>query len=134
MPLIEWDEEYGFGIEELDNQHKLILERLNFDDAIRAGEGDRIVEQLIVDLMEYTREHFRTEEELFEQHGYPKAGEQKIAHREFLERVEGFYAAYQRGERVIPLEVMVSLKDWIHNHLLTQDMEYRAYFMRLGLG
>lgn len=65
MPTLVWSEKYSVNVAEIDAQHKQLLEHVN---RLHAGVAAKIdkedLRQLVLDLIEYTRFHFSTEERL----------------------------------------------------------------------
>jgi hemerythrin len=134
MPGFGWERHYSLGIEAIDAQHRTIMDKFNvLYQAILGGEGQEKIALLIDDLIEYAQVHFRDEEELFTRHGYPKAEGQKAAHSSFKAKADAFRDSYLKDPRINPLEVVEFLKDWIENHVLTLDMEYKEFMVRLEL-
>jgi hemerythrin len=127
-----WKREYDLGIAEIDDQHKMIMEKFNaLSEAISEGSGQPRIAALIVELIDYAQKHFHDEEELFAKTGYPREKEQRIAHRDFGAKAETFYQSYLRNSTINAVEVLGFLQDWIKNHLLTLDMDYKEFMMKL---
>jgi hemerythrin len=132
MSVFLWKREYKLGIEAIDSQHKTIMDKFNaLYDAISAGAEPGAVSRSMRELIDYSEVHFRDEEELFARNGYPKADQQKEAHRYFKERADAIYSAYLLDPTIDSLEIVNFLKDWIENHLLTLDMDYKEFLVRL---
>lgn len=132
MPGFQWKREYRLGIESIDAQHKMIMEKFNaLYEGITKGADLQTISMLMSGLIEYAQSHFHDEEELFTLNGYPKAEEQKAAHRKFRARAEAIHDAYVNDPTISPLEVVEFLEDWIENHLLTLDMDYKEFTVRL---
>jgi hemerythrin-like metal-binding protein len=130
MALIEWKDDYSVGIEGIDSQHKRLFEAVNIlAEAIRVNENRSIVEQLLVDLTEIAKDHFRAEAELMEKHGFPNVEDHKRQHREFLELVTKFNGDYLREEEIEPYSLLEFLKDLV-DHTMTSDMEYIAFLRK----
>jgi len=100
-------------------------------EGITKGEDPRTISRLMSDLIEYAQLHFHDEEELFALNGYPKAEEQRAAHGKFRAKAEAIHEAYVNDPTTSPLEVVEFLEDWIENHLLTLDMDYKEFMVRL---
>jgi len=132
MPTFEWKRQYNLGIPAIDIQHKFIMDRFNsLYDAIAKNESKEVIALLINDLMYYSQLHFHDEEELFKKTSYPKIDEQKKAHEYFRAKANAFHDAYLKDSTINPLDVVGFLKDWIENHLMTLDMEYKEFINRV---
>ncbi|HTX73072.1 MAG TPA: bacteriohemerythrin [Rectinemataceae bacterium] len=128
MAALAWEESIRTGVPEIDRQHQMILERLDFlDQAIREGQGEVVIGQILTDLTEYAREHFRTEERYFEQCGYPKRDSHHQEHDRFIHDIGELYEAFDSGKTVSPDEVYAYLRNWIEQHLWVVDREYLPF-------
>jgi len=75
MNKIKWKKEFSVGIKKLDNQHKKIIKILNQFLTINPGEhgkggNEKEIEKILDNLLEYIKEHFRTEEEYMLKYDY----------------------------------------------------------------
>ena len=73
MALIEWGEGYRIGIERIDSQHQNLVDSVNSFHAHRDHADQAEVADFIATLESYARDHFATEEALFEERRYPAA-------------------------------------------------------------
>jgi hemerythrin len=134
MAIFEHPEDYDIGIVEIDRQHHMIIERLNFlNEAILAGEGGTIIRQMVMDLMEYARDHFRTEEAYLRKYRYPKLEEHKAEHSTFAKDAAELAALVSEGKSIDPQAVLRYLETWVKTHLAVHDMEYRDYLRSKGV-
>jgi hemerythrin-like metal-binding protein len=132
MPEFEWKRQYNLGISAIDTQHQVIMDRFNsLYDAIAKGESKEVIVLLIEDLMNYSQLHFHDEEELFQKTSYPKIDEQIRAHEYFRSRANAFHDAYLKDSMIDPLRIVQFLKDWIENHLMSLDMDYKEFMERV---
>ena len=70
--LIEWSDEFSVGIQEIDEQHKVLVGLLNqLHQAIREHHGRATSREILGRLAEYTRTHFLLEESLMRLTHYP---------------------------------------------------------------
>jgi len=134
MPEYRWKPQYELGIEAIDSQHRLIMDKFNLLYAAVIGkEGREAIIGLMTEVLECAQTHFQDEEALFAKHRYPKETEQKKAHQAFRMKSEAIYASFLQNAVVNPLELVALLADWIENHMLTMDMEYKEFMLRLEL-
>ena len=72
MPLMEWTDKLSVGVPSIDAQHKKLVSMANtLYDAMKAGHGKEILDETLAGLINYTVTHFKYEEKLFAQTGYP---------------------------------------------------------------
>ncbi|MEW8498684.1 MAG: hemerythrin domain-containing protein, partial [Candidatus Thiodiazotropha taylori] len=63
--FVEWSDALSVGIEEIDEQHKMLVDLVNkMHEAIHQRHGSDVVKSILGDLAEYTRIHFAVEESL----------------------------------------------------------------------
>ncbi len=88
MSLIEWNDLYSVNIEEMDQQHKQLLNIVNeFDKAVEAKKEEETTKKILKNLLDSAGMHFKKEEELMDQHGYPEIAEHKKQHNNLLEEL-----------------------------------------------
>jgi hypothetical protein len=91
-----------------------IRERLSFlQYAMKLGQGERILGQVLYDVDDYAYEHFSDEKEQHCPYLFPEEEEKRCAQRQFLRKIAGFLARYKKGLQVNPLELSSYLADWI---------------------
>ena len=134
MALITWSPDYSVGNEEIDSQHKKLIEIINtLHDGMKAGKGKVILGDILDELTNYTGFHFAVEEKLFEKYNYPDTITHKQAHADMVERVLEFREGYVKGSSLLTLEIMNFLRDWLVNHIAKSDKNYSAYFKEKGV-
>ena len=69
MALFNWSEKFILGIPEIDQQHKQIVDLINKLSDLRNKEADNEgLDELINELISYTKTHLSYEENLLKQH------------------------------------------------------------------
>ena len=134
MALIQWDETFSVNVVEIDAQHKKLVEMINeLNEAMRVGKGNDILGRIIDALIDYAGIHFKTEENYFDQFGYPARDEHKKEHSEFTQKVAEFQSAFTAGKLCLSVEVMRFLSRWLQNHIKGSDKEYGPFLNEKGL-
>lgn len=134
MAIITWNEGLSVNIKEIDDQHKVLIRIINeLHDAMMKGKSKDILESSITELVDYTKKHFKTEEELFDKYSYPKTGQHKKQHDIFVERIKDFQEKHKTGGAFLSIEIMEFLKDWLTNHIVGTDKEYTEFFHSKGI-
>ena len=130
MALIEWQDSYSVGIDEMDADHKRLIDIIKrIDEAEKSG---RSVQWVLEELRNYAEYHFRAEEERMIAADYPGIDEQKQEHKAFVEwlaSVERTYNLTPEAHFYIAETVNDYLSDWLTHHILLIDMQYKG---RLG--
>lgn len=89
--ILQWDDRLNTGIEGIDNQHKKLLERLNFlVDAVAKGKSLFEIKNTIKFLELYVKIHFETEEKYMVKYKYSRYQEHEKQHSEFKKTVLDF--------------------------------------------
>ena len=99
---------YGY-IQRIDIRERLLF--LQY--AMKLGQGDRIVGQVLYDVDDYAYDHFSDEEEQYGRYLFPEDEEKRCAQRQFLKKITTLLARYKKGSQVSPLELSTFLEDWI---------------------
>lgn len=126
--LLQWKPEYSVGVEELDRQHRGLIELINHvsEDDISTGLMGHVFEEL----QAYTKEHFTTEERLLKTAAY---GDLKAHHKEhkafeqWLSAVRQTYAMGVTSPTLLAATVNTFLRDWLVHHILSSDMAYKDH-------
>lgn len=125
---IEWSDELSVGIDAIDRQHRMLVECINrLSEANARGRSSAVIAALLGDLADYAHEHFRFEERLLEQHGWPKAPDHALAHRAFEGQVHEFSRRLGAGERSLATPLLMFLVEWLTEHILIDDIAYAGF-------
>jgi hemerythrin len=134
MGLIKWNEFYSVNIEEIDSQHKKLINLINrMYDAMKAGRGGEALSAVLTELVDYTVYHFETEERLFIQYGYAEYEAHKIIHDDLTRRARELKDQLDRGNNLITMDVMLFLSNWLNVHILEVDKKYSPYLSSKGI-
>ncbi len=125
MALIEWNDSYNLNIEVIDEQHKKLAKMINdFYDEITQKSNNDLISELIHKMKDYTKVHFKTEEELLHQSNYSELIEHKIKHQAFIDKVTDLEKRFNEGKMVLSFEITNFLKDWLISHIQKEDKAY----------
>ena len=131
--FVEWDDTLSVGIEEIDEQHKVLVDLVNkMHEAIHQRHGSDVVIGILSDLAEYTRIHFAVEESLMRILNYPDYDNHKQVHEELLHTVADLQEKVASGKKSIGFELMHFLKTWLVKHIMEEDMQYSGFFLQAG--
>ena len=131
--FVEWSDELSVGVEEIDEQHKVLVGLVNeMHEAIHQRHGSEVVREILGKLADYTRIHFAVEESLMRILGYPGYEEHKEQHEELLAHVVELVEKVDSGKTAIGFELMHFLKIWLTKHIMESDKEYGDHFLSAG--
>lgn len=124
MALFNWSAQYETGIFLVDTQHKKLVDAINtLHDSMKDGKGKEVAEKTLNFLVDYTIQHFSSEEDLMKKKGYPDFTSHKITHDKFVAEVKEIKTKYLAG-KILPMQVSSILSDWLKNHILGTDKKY----------
>lgn len=134
MAFMEWNDNLATGIAIIDSQHRGLLDLANrLHDALGGGTASHEELGDILDgLMEYTVNHFITEEELFKRFGYPEEASHVESHNRFTSRTLDLLQRHEAGEAV-GADALTFVKDWLVNHIMGSDKAYVPFLLQNGI-
>lgn len=136
MSLVNWNRLFETDIEEIDNQHRRLVGLLNqVYDASKDGKADTVLNNVLAELINYTHDHFSTEERLMIEMGYPDYSGHKKEHESLAQRVHEFQDKYIKSSKdpLLVQELSLFLKGWLTNHIVVTDKRYAPFFKSKGL-
>ena len=128
MALMTWKEDYSVKIAQIDQQHKKLIDLINqLDDAMSQGKAKDVLGKILNDLVTYCANHFKLEEQLMQANGYPDFAEHKDKHDKMTAKVLSLKKEVAGGKRLISLDVMKFLEQWLDKHILGTDKKYGPF-------
>jgi hemerythrin len=127
---IVWNKENDLGIPIIDEQHRGLVSAINsYHYFIKEGKGVEMVKPIIMTLVQYIDVHFRTEEPLMKDSGYPGYEDHIRLHRKLTLKTENIAReSIDTGNAYIALDF---LKDWWLNHINSIDRQYVPYVRKM---
>lgn len=131
MSLIEWEDRLSVNIELFDEQHKALVGLINkLYDSVKAGQVISVLGSISTELVKYTDTHFKSEEALFQKHGYPEFEQHKKEHEEFTKYVTELKDNLNYGKAFDFPELIKYLMRWLYEHILVTDKKYTVFLNR----
>ena len=132
MTFMTWTPAMSVGVDQLDNDHKGLIDVINDLAAESSGEGRAaVLRQSLVSLRRYAETHFGREEQVMRACGFPGLQGHHGEHEDFVtmigevtERLEADPEGAAAGVRD---ELVDYLKTWLNQHIMIQDMAYKPY-------
>ena len=132
--FVEWTKDLSVGIEEIDEQHKVLVDLVNImHEAIHQRHGSELVRETLGKLADYTRIHFAVEESLMRILHYPDYEAHKAQHETLLQHVVELTEKVDSGRTAIGFELMHFLKVWLTKHIMESDKHYGYHFLSSGI-
>jgi hemerythrin len=119
------------GVPKIDAQHKELVDRLNAVTSLGAKSVSKEETQKTIDLLgDYIVKHFRDEEVLQQQSGYPKyewhKGQHQIYINEFQKLKQEFITNGISAR--FTLDLNNSIVNWIVRHIKSVDVEFGKFY------
>jgi hemerythrin-like metal-binding protein len=127
---IEWDPSLSVGINEVDEQHMMLIYRVKeLSEAIERGEDASFLFETMNFLIDYTEHHFGTEEKYMLEYKYPEYGSHQVKHDEFKKSLKGMAQNLVNNGATAELadQVNVFLVNWLLDHIQGIDQELGVY-------
>lgn len=126
--LIQWTSSLELGIPLVDAQHRTLCSYINaLHRAMQQHQSKQVLQELLVNLRDYTVTHFSTEEQYFGHSNYPDTEAHKKVHHNFVEKIKNFEQQVQKGSAMLSIELLDFLKDWLIKHIQGTDRQYVSF-------
>lgn len=132
MAFITWTSDISVN-EEIDEQHKNLFELLNkMHESVTAGAEQGTIAKILISLIDYTVEHFETEEQYFALNSYPDIEEHKKEHVELTQKAIELQQQFKDGNLTISFELLDFLYDWLTNHTSNSDKKFSNFLKNIS--
>lgn len=127
---IEWTTDLSVGVDFIDEQHQTWFKKAN--DLFGAGMNGKAkdnIPQLLDFLDDYTKTHFRDEENYMLKINYPGYALQKQLHTAFISKLAKLKKDYEEsgGNIVVIINANQMVVNWLVEHISLQDKKIGEY-------
>jgi hemerythrin len=132
---ISWSSRYSVGIKEIDDQHKALLDLINnlYHSTTGNEEKHRAhFREVIAQSVSYIKNHFSFEEKYMLATNFPEYQAHNQMHKEFILKVVAADKDFEAGKRLVLVNFLKFLRDWVLSHIAVEDMKYSEYFKRIA--
>lgn len=133
--MFTWNDGFSVGIDEIDNQHKELLNLI-----AKLFEGSRFkkdLEEIKIytnNLIEYASCHFDYEVIIMTEYKYLDLVKHKTEHDEIIRRLKEYYNGLSHYDADdYASELMILLKSWFVNHLTYTDKKLYEFLKPLNV-
>ena len=130
MQELKWSHTYSVGVKHINLQHRHLLDLINSLNKFAAeGHPPQDLCPQLTAFVSYCQEHFRDEEELMREAGYPedKFLEHKARHEEICFEIFALNERLVKGEELAVADLHSFLGKWIMEHILKLDKQFAPY-------
>lgn len=132
--LVEWSDNLSVGIQEIDDQHKVLVDLLNkLHTAIIERHGTEAAHEIVNELAEYTKIHFAVEESLMRILGYEGYEDHKHHHEQLIDELVELRDKLETQQKAVSFELLHFLKMWLTKHIMEEDQLYSPHFIDKGV-
>jgi hemerythrin len=127
--LIKWSDVLKTGIEEIDNQHKQLVDLTNelFQSCLDGFNVQGVFKDTMSRMVEYVKFHFSAEMVILERIKFPESADHKRQHDELIRKILDAAKDSKEGKKFVPNNFVRTLKDWIIGHIAVYDKNYALY-------
>ncbi|MBN1223762.1 MAG: hemerythrin family protein [Candidatus Aminicenantes bacterium] len=136
MNKIEWEDSLSVGVNQIDEQHKMLIQKLkDLSDAINEGHEYSKILKTLDFMIDYTDFHFSTEEGTMAENDYPGLDLQKKQHEEFKATLNNILEDYKEEGPTSSLaeSINVFLFNWLIKHIKGVDSKLGEFFAEKGI-
>lgn len=134
MTLVTWNHDCAVGVRAMDDQHSILMDTLNeLRLAVVRGRGREHVSEIFDRLIEFTRMHFWSEEQLLERSRYPLLEEHRAAHQRLMAEMIQRARSLQYGESNQTGSLLNHIRTSYLDHMEVVDRLYGPYLNDLGI-
>ena len=134
MEKFNWSSKYSVGVGVIDEQHKRLVLMINrLIGAKEVETGSETISELITQMTQYAQEHFKFEEDLLAEFGFPQLDQHKQIHIKFRKKVADLCMAVPLDVSAVPQVMLNFLVKWLKNHILHEDMSYKSHLNKKGI-
>lgn len=132
--IVEWSTALSVGIDEIDAQHRALIDLINeMQDALARDLPRKEQLAVLARLAEYTKIHFAVEESLMRILGYPDYEQHRSQHEGLVRSMLDLQRRLDAGDASIDEGLMRHLRHWLLDHILNSDRDYSRFFLAAGV-
>ena len=132
--MFTWVNAYSVGIEEIDNQHKTLIDILNKvaknQETLFESEGK--MKKIVHEIKTFAILHFSTEKRYMEKFNYPSILEHIKEHDFFIETINLIETGLSSVQPNAPMDLLLVLKKWFVNHLTNTDQKFYTFMKKVA--
>lgn len=136
MSKLQWEDSLSVGIELIDLQHKQWIDHFNRTvEAVAAQQGAMHITKTLGFLIEYTEDHFATEERHMAANHYAGLDEHKAKHDELRRTLADLVHDFEEEGVTHQLTEATGtfLGNWLIRHIQDVDMKFGAFVAKEGI-
>ncbi|MBN8455391.1 bacteriohemerythrin [Accumulibacter sp.] len=132
MKDIVWDQILSVGVDEIDEDHRKLVNIFNIlNHAVVDEESPQYLAAILAELINCTVWHFSHEERLMLKHRYDAIEEHKAEHQELIKSAQELQQEILRANKPMVDEHIEFLERWLTEHILTADLRLGSHLSQV---
>ena len=124
MTYFSWNDDLKVGNSFIDSDHQKLINLVNqLHDAMAQGHGKEILGKILSELIRYTQEHFKREEDHMQRIRYAGYASHKQEHDRLIREVVELQNKFNTGNGMLSVQVSSFLRNWLVNHIMKVDKD-----------
>lgn len=131
MTLLRWQDNFSIGIEEVDHEHRELIELINtLHGTLAADRTGARVEAFLGEILTDISAHFALEEKVMRARRYDALAEHKADHERLLDDLRDLMDEQAAGVALDDARFAARLSDWFGGHFATHDARFHRHLAR----
>ena len=131
MTLLSWSNQYLIGDDTIDAEHEELFRLINdFHSHWLEAHDRHTIARVFNQLIVYAETHFRHEEQIMAEHGFPKLAEHKQEHEAMVEAIFQLHRSYMEENSHLEVNTMKFVKSWLIDHIMENDYRFRDFLAK----
>jgi hemerythrin len=119
------------GEKTIDAEHDLQMQLLDaLSQSLSEGGDFAPTRHILEQFIEFSDMHFLSEQLIMRLHSYPAYEAHLEEHTRLMKKVRDIREAIVRGEKVSSLQLILELRDWLINHIATEDAAFGEFLKK----
>jgi hemerythrin len=132
MKDIVWDKILSVGVDEIDEDHRKLVNIFNIlNHAVMDEESSDYLAATLAELINCTVWHFSHEERLMLKHRYDGIEEHRAEHQELIRSAKELQQEILQADKPVVDEHIEFLERWLTEHILTADLRLGSHLSQV---
>lgn len=131
MTLLEWRDDFCIGIDEVDHEHRQLIDLINdLHDVLGGSRSRERIEGFLGEILSSISAHFALEEKIMRARHYDAFRDHKAEHERLLDELRDLMDEHSRGAVLDEPAFSARLAEWFSSHFRTQDARLHRFLAR----
>ena len=131
MALLSWSKQYLIGNDLIDAEHEELFRLINaFHDHWLEKQDRQDIARILNQLVVYAQMHFRHEEVIMQDAGYPTLEQHQQIHEAMVDTIFRLRQSFEDKNIHLEMDTMKFVKAWLVEHILRNDYLFRDFLQR----